>query len=530
MKMKFLVSGFLMIILIGVIPGYGIYYNQTYSKDTIPQMDVLGYQQQLERLDSLYMEWLNRQLPVLNVMDSSRVALNDTLVPEFPDSIYAQRLMQIPSAINLTYNSQVKSFIDLYVLKRRDQVELMLGLATHYMPVFEKILDAQELPLELKYLPVIESALNPRARSRVGASGLWQFMYGTAKGYKMNINSFIDERLDPVRSTEAAALYLKDLYDIYNDWHLVIAAYNCGPGNVNKAIHRAGGKRNYWDIYYFLPRETRGYVPAFIAATYIMNFSYEHNLKPLPLEFPTLVDSIHVKEELHLGQVSDVLGIPLNQLQALNPQYRRSIIPGVGGPYTLILPADQIGDFISLEDSISQYNDLKYFSRANLGKSPAHNSYKPEIPKGDYKTLSYRVKQGDNLGYIAEWYGVGLTNLRYWNNIYGNVINVGQKLTVYVPGSKSDRLQNVDQMSFDQKQKMIGRSAPNSGNTVTSKAGTRILAAGEYIYYTVKPGDNLWEIARKYPGTSNQDIMSLNGMSSSNLKPGQILRIKPKDG
>jgi len=507
--------------------------DESYSylpKDTIPQKDILAYQMQLARLDSLYIEWRNRQLPVLGVLDSSQVALTNDLIPKFPDSVYAHRLELIPSAIDLTYNPRVQSFIDLYAQKRRSQVELMLGLATHYLPIFEEILDAHDLPLELKYMPVIESALNPKARSRVGASGLWQFMYGTAKGYKLSISSFVDERMDPVQSTKAAAMYLKDLFDIYNDWHLVIAAYNCGPGNVNKAIRRSGGKRNYWDIYYHLPRETRGYVPAFIAATYIMNFSYEHKLNPLPLEFPTMVDSVHVREELHLGQVSDVLGIPLNQLQALNPQYRRSVIPGVGGPYTLVLPADQMGSFISQEDSISQYQINQYFSKANLGKSPSRSKYTPEIPKGDYRTLTYKVKSGDNLGYISEWYGVGLSSLRYWNNIYGNIIKVGKKLTIYVPGSKADKLKKVDKMSFAEKQKMIGKSGAKPNEKGRSKNSKTIIASGDYVYYTVKSGDNLWDIARKYPGTSNNDIMRLNGMKSSALKIGQVLKIKPKDG
>lgn len=517
------------LILMLNMPLQANYTNLLVEHDTIPHNDVLAYQKQLAQLDSLYLEWLNRQLPVFSVTDSSYVALKDGLTPSSPDSVYAHRLSQIPSAVDLTYNPRVKSFIDLYVLKRRNQVELMLGLATHYLPIFEEILDAQDLPLELKYMPVIESALNPRARSRVGASGLWQFMYGTAKGYDLKISSFVDERMDPVKSSRAAAMYLKDLYAIYNDWHLVIAAYNCGPGNVNKAIRRSGGKRNYWDIYYHLPRETRGYVPAFIAATYIMNFSYEHMLNPLPLEFPRMLDTVNIKEELHLGQVSDVLGIPLNQLQALNPQYRRSIIPGVGGPYSLVLPADMMGSFISMEDSISNYNDKIYFSKANLGKSPSRSKYTPEIPKGDYHAITYKVKEGDNLGYIADWYGVGLTNLRYWNNIYGNLINVGKTLTVYVPGSKLDKLKQVDKMSFAQKQEMIGRPA-QSGSNSSATVNKTILASDDYHYYKVRSGDNLWDIARKYPGISNNDIMRLNGMKTSALKVGQMLKIKPKEG
>jgi len=407
---------------------------------------------QIRNLDSLYIAWAEDRLMVPVSYSGSAV---DSLLPNWgklPDSVYQQRLQSIPTVIDLTFNSRVKSFIEMYTQKRRSQVELMLGLADYYFPIFEEVLVEQGLPLELKYMPVIESALNPVATSRVGAQGLWQFMYSTAKAYGLQMNSFVDERWDPVKSSRAAVKYLKDLFDIYGDWHLVIAAYNCGPGNVNKAIRRTGGKRNYWDIYYHLPRETRGYVPAFIASIYAMNYHHAHHLAPITTEYADLVDTVWVEQDIHLRQVSEVLEISFIDLQRLNPQYRRNIIPGIGGPYAIRLPNEFALDFISLEDSIAQFKREKYFSQANLNKSPTYSKYIPDAPKGNYVALTYRVKSGDNLGYIAEWYDVGLSRLRYWNNIYRSMIRVGQKLTVYVPKSSRSEYEKIDRLSFAEKQ------------------------------------------------------------------------------
>ncbi|MCK5821627.1 MAG: transglycosylase SLT domain-containing protein [Bacteroidales bacterium] len=414
------------------------------------QNEVLNIQ--VRNLDSLYIAWVEDRLmaPVTYAGNA-----NDSLLPHWgklPDSVYKQRLEAIPSVLDLTFNSRVKSFIEMYTQKRRAEVELMLGLADYYFPIFEKALADQGLPLELKYMPVIESGLNPVASSRVGAQGLWQFMYGTAKAYGLQMNSFVDERWDPVKSSQAAVQYLKDLFEIYGDWHLVIAAYNCGPGNVNKAIRRTGGKRNYWDIYYHLPKETRGYVPAFIASIYAMNYHHAHRMTPLATEYAAQIDTVWVEQDVHLKQISEVLDISFIDLKRLNPQYRRSIIPGVGGPYVVSLPNDKALDFVSLKDSIVQYKRDVYFSRANLNKSPSYSKYIPDAPKGNYVALTYKVKSGDNLGYIAEWYDVGLSRLRYWNNIYKSMIRVGQKLTVYVPKNSKSKYEKIDTMSFAEKQ------------------------------------------------------------------------------
>ena len=479
---------------------------------------------QIRNLDSLYQNWAEDRL----FIDVKMVSSDQDTIFEFEnhssDSVYISRLAAIPTVINLTYNKHVKRFIELYVVKRKKQVELMLGLADYYFPIFEEILIKEGLPLELKYLPVIESGLNPVATSRVGAQGLWQFMYRTAKSYGLEINSYVDERWDPVKSSQAAVNYLKDLFDIYGDWYLVIAAYNCGPGNVNKAIRRSGGKRNYWDIYYHLPRETRGYVPAFIGAIYSMNFHHAHGIVAALSEIPPLVDTIWVDKDLHFKQIAEVLQIPSALVQKLNPQYRRNIVPGVGGPYPLQLPIEFVADFITLQDSVSAYNRQKYFSQANLNKSPQYSSYIPDPPKGDFHELNYTIKSGDNLGFIAEWYDVGLSRLKYWNNIYGNRIRAGQKLKVYVPKDKLDRYKNVNGLSFAEKQKNEGK-----GQTVTvSKQKKVVDLGGDFIVYRVKSGDNFWTIAKKYPGVSNTDIMNLNGISNTKLKIGQILKIAPK--
>ncbi len=441
------------------------------------------------------------------------------------DSVYIERLQAIESPMEFPFNSKVKAYIELYTQKRRDQVGVMLGLSEYYFPLFEQELDKEELPIELKFLPIIESALNPKAFSRAGASGLWQFMYGTGKMYGLNVNSYIDERRDPVKSTQAAVKYLKDLYKTYKDWYLVIAAYNCGPGNVNKAIYRSGGKRDFWKIYYRLPRETRGYVPAFIAAAYTMNYYKEHLIEPQPVDIVQATDTIMVSDLLHFNQVSAVTGISTETLRALNPQYRRDVVPAQKKKYSLKLPFDATEQFISLEDSIFKYKREKYFASDRLVVNPSNHYSAPAAPKNKAKVF-YTVKSGDAVGLIADWYDVYTSDLRYWNNIRRNIIRVGQKLVIYVPKNKVDYYSKINSMSYAEKQKANGSTVKTT--TASSKSTPKTLDAN-YEYYTVRSGDNLWSIAKKYPGISNADIMKLNGLtSSSKINPGQKLKIKPK--
>ena len=419
---------------LGVMP-YGLKAqtpNQALPDSTLEAM--MLYEGFSNNLDSLLNLWYIQQaLDTNNFVDGvdiDSVGIHSNI----PDSVYINRLAQINSIIDLPFNSIVRSYINVYTQKKRDRVEVMLGLTDYYFPIFEEILDLYQLPTELRMLPVIESALNPRAVSRVGATGLWQFMYGTGRMYKLTINSYIDERRDPIASSHAAARFLKDLYSIYKDWTLVIAAYNCGPGNVNKAIRRSGGKRNYWDIYYYLPRETRGYVPAFIAATYALTYHKEHNLNPIAMNLPLVSDTIMVNDMLHLNQVAEVLNMPISTLRDLNPQYKMDIIPAKGKSYVLRIPMESVGQYIDNEQKIFAYKDSVYFNPNNrIDPAKFKSSYQYDVPSGS-KKLVYRVKEGDVLGTIARRHGVSVSQLRSWNNIRGNIIRVGQKLTIYVKG------------------------------------------------------------------------------------------------
>ena len=449
----------------------------------------------------------------------------DTVFRELSDSILMHRIKNISSAIDLSYNQIVKNYINVYTERQRENVEIMLGLSNYYFPLFEEILDQYELPSELKYLPIIESALNPKATSRVGAAGLWQFMYGTARMYKLEINSFVDERRDPIKSSHAAARYLKDLHKIYNDWILVIAAYNCGPGNVNKAIRRSGGKRDYWSLYYFLPRETRGYVPAFIAAAYFMNHYQDHLLQPLKIDIPLHTDTLVVNKEIHFNQIANTIGIPLQLLRDLNPQYKYDIVPAKSKSYNIILPFDYVNEFISLQDSIFNYKRNEYFDPSKLLVKPdsKYQYYAPQ-PSNTEK-LYYTVKSGDNLGFIAQWYNVGLSQIRAWNGIRRNLNKDGQKLICNEPKNKVQAYKKINELSFSEKQILIGKPGP----TVVEKSNPEKNQNGKYVYHKVRKGDTLWDIAKLYPGTSVSEIRKLNNLKiNENIRPGQQLKIKIK--
>lgn len=401
--------------------------------------DSIYEQRQINLMDSLLYQWYIQQPNE----DNNLVAdiEGDTIEgAELPDSFYIKRLQTINSLIDLPYNNIVRSFIKAYTEKKRDKVEVMLGLTDYYFPMIEEILDMYQLPQELRFLPVIESALNPRAVSRAGATGLWQFMYGTARIYNLTINSFIDERRDPLAATHAACRFLKDLYSIYGDWTLVIAAYNCGPANINKAIRRSGGKRNYWDIYYYLPRETRGYVPAFIAASYTYYFYKEHNLQPKPITLPPATDTIIVNKMLHLQQIAEVLDYPIELLRDLNPQYKIDIIPAKGKSYVLRLPKEMVGPFLDREKNIYAYKDSVFFNQKVLANPSRYTaSYQHEVPPGSIRIV-YKVKEGDVLGSIAQRYSVSVRQLKDWNNLYRNLIRIGQQLVIYVPERTAERL------------------------------------------------------------------------------------------
>lgn len=423
--------------------------------------------------DSLINEWMAKKY-----LYPDTTCANPDYNPTFTPEEYQERLRRLPVVMEMPYNSVVQKFIDQYSGRLRRTVSYALGAGNFYIPIFEEALDYYGLPLELKYLPVIESALEPKAKSSAGAVGLWQFMLATGKRYDLKVNSLIDERQDPYKSSWAAARYLRDLYKIYRDWNLVIAAYNCGPTNVNKAIHRANGVRDYWTIYPYLPSETRGYVPAFIAANYIMNYYCEHNICPMKTKIPITTDTVTIMRDLHMQQVAELCNIDIEAIQALNPQYRTQLIPGSSGPMTLRLPTETLNTFIDLKDSVYNYrvdelltrrscvevddrldnrsvaskrravrqqsasesssssrssaskSSSRKSSRSSSSKSSSRSSRSSRKSKKVKSSASATVRKGDTLIEIAHRNGTTVEKLKKKNKIKGNMIKPGQKLKV----------------------------------------------------------------------------------------------------
>ncbi len=464
------------------------------AQDTITDSAIVYPESMQENLGDLLRAW---QLDLLK--DSPDCKQGQNVV--FPDTVYVNRLYRMPTEMELSYNQVVRSHIDMYANRRREQVSYMLALGEYYFPMFEAALDKHGLPLELKYLPVIESALNPVAVSRVGATGLWQFMLRTGKGYGLEVNSLVDERRDPYKATEAAVLYLKDLYAIYGDWNLVIAAYNCGPGNVNKAIARSGGKRDYWEIYYNLPRETRGYVPAFIAANYIMHYHAEHQICPAHLFDTTgaALDTIHVNEQIHFEQIAGVLGVPVGELRRLNPQFKKDIVPGNYKPYALVLPSEKMYAFVDQNDSIMNYDRDRYFTHRTLTLDGAGTT--------DGEDVIYRVRSGDNLSTIARRNGTSVARLRSWNGLRSDRLSIGQRLVVGKrPAVTPQKQANEVQLA----------QANTMGNTTTVNT-----------YYRVRKGDTLGKIAQQNNVGVSQ-LQSWNGLRSSRIGVGDQLIVGQK--
>ena len=397
--------------------------------DEITVTDAKGNEEEIEfpeamtyDLDSLLNLYISKKY--MSVDDDCNMKNEN---PTYPKEFYYDRLMRMPTEMEMPYNDVVQTFIDRYTGRLRHTVSFMLGASNFYMPIFEEALEAYQLPLELKYLPIIESALKPTAVSRVGATGLWQFMIGTGKNYGLTVNSLVDERRDPVKSSYAAAHYLSDLFSIFGDWNLVIAAYNCGPANINKAIHRAGGEKDYWKIYPYLPKETRGYVPAFIAANYVMNYYCEHNICPMRSELPEQTDTVVVNRNVHLGQIAAVLNIDIDVLRSLNPAYRRDVVPGLTTPSVIhLLPADAIR-FIDLQDSIYNYQSDQMGKRYEVD---VDERVLTTSSRGSGKAKYTTVRRGDTLGAIARRNHTTVARLRQLNGIRGNNIKAGKKIRV----------------------------------------------------------------------------------------------------
>lgn len=438
---------------------------------------------------------------------NNKYHFNEDSVPRYEDNIYEARLakLDVLSPFDLVYNSHVKSFIDLYAVHKRTLVTRMLGLAQLYYPMFEEVFDRYNIPLELKHLAVIESALNPNARSKAGAQGLWQFMYPTGKMYGLNVTSYIDERSDPYKATVSAAEYLKSLYTMFGDWQMVLAAYNAGPGTISKAIRRSGGKKTYWEIRPYLPRETQSYVPAFIAANYVMTYTAEHNLYPaVPRKTYFEVDTVIVKEPMTFEQISAALEVPLDEVQYFNPQYRKGVIPP--GGYSLCLQKSKIGAFINNEQQI--YAAIKAQSLESQGL--ANNIKEVQV--------THTVKPGEKLSTIARKYGVSVADLKNWNYIGKKGIRPGKKLAVYI----SKQVDNTPKLDVKPEEQNL---ASNNSSNVEKKMAEN-TAANKELWHRVKSGETLTSIAKKYK-LSADDLREMNGLTAKQgLKKGQVLRVR----
>ena len=433
----------------------------------------------------------------------------------FPDSIYIERLERLPRVITLPYNNIVRDCIDLYAERKRDLVRYMLGMADFYFPIIEQVLDEHGLPIELKYLAVVESALNPVALSRVGAAGLWQFMLPTGKSYGLEINSLIDERRDPVKATHAACRYFEDMYAIYKDWNLVLAAYNCGPGNVNKAIKRSGGKTDFWEIFPYLPKETRSYVPLFIAANYIMTYHCEHNLCALQTSLPLATDTVVVNRSLHFEQVSDLLQVDMPTLRALNPQYKRDIAPGNVRPLVLKLPAERTYAFIDKEDTVYTHRAEELLANC-IPVNAADGSKNLTLEK-----ITHVVASGENIYTIANRYGVTPKDIRKWNGLGSNRVAKGRRLRLHVDnGGVAFASVKTKKTEKDGAVKAGQKATP-----VVTKSNQTARVSGKSLTYKVQSGDSLYSIAKKYPGVSTDDLQRANGLTSADIRPGQVLKI-----
>jgi membrane-bound lytic murein transglycosylase D len=448
---------------------------------------------------------------------NNKYHFSEDSIPHYDDNTYEARLAKIDalSPFDLVYNSHVKDFINLY-LRKRVLVSRMLGLAQLYYPMFEEVLDRYNIPLELKHLAVIESALNPNARSRAGAQGLWQFMYPTGKMYGLNVTSYIDERCDPYKATVSAAEYLKSLYDMFGDWQMVLAAYNAGPGTISRAIRRSGGKKTYWEIRPYLPKETQGYVPAFIAANYVMTYYQEHNIYPeIPRKTYFEVDTVIVKEPMTFEQIGAALDVPVEEIKYFNPQYRKNVIPP--GGYSLCLQKNKIGTFINNELAI--YTAIKAQAVQN-----------EDMVTMKEVQITHTVKGGEKLSTIARKYGVTVADLKTWNYIGKKGVRPGKKLAVYIKkpveatpapikvDGESSLASNTTSVNPDDKK--VAENLANAIDKKISEAGMKEL------WHKVKAGETIYSIAKRYKVTA-QSIRDMNGLDAkSTVKKGTALRIK----
>jgi membrane-bound lytic murein transglycosylase D len=484
------------------------------------------------KTDSLWMNQVS-SFDIYNNLETelNTVNIDKDIDKELPTELLKQRLaeMDAKSPFNIEYNQGLENLIKSFLKNRRKAFANQMAVAEYYFPIFEEALAKQNVPLEIKYLAVVESALNPKAVSKMGATGLWQFMYHTGKQYNLSIDSYVDERSDPLKSSGAAAQYMTNMYTVFHDWDLVLASYNSGPGNVTKAIRRSGGQQNFWNIKKHLPQETQGYVPAFLATMYIYEYHKEHGIVPkkaLVKHFAT--DTVMVKKEMSFAQISNLLDIPLEQLQALNPSYKRNVIPNyVGKSHYLTLPSCKVSVFTSNEDKIYAYVQSEQDKREKTNDSRKYNTIKDSAVTAiasNSKVKYYKVKRGDNLGDIAKRNDIAVSDLKKWNHIKGNSIATGKSLKIIVEGTDSNTslasnsTKNKGSIVADSPKVAVADAKSNS----IDKADT--LVAGSTNVYIVQKGDNLNTIAKKY-NTTVADIQEWNHLSSSNVKLGASLQV-----
>lgn len=453
------------------------------------------------KYDSLWIQELAKNAELFDEMykEVAEWKPDSTASNGIDTEVLKERLRKLDekTPFDISYNPSLENVIKSFLTRKRDLMERMLTASQFYFPLFEQELDNHNIPLEIKYLSIVESALNPRAKSRVGATGLWQFMYGTGKMYDLDVSSYVDERSDPIKSTRAACQYLAKLYEIFGDWDLALAAYNSGPGNVNKAIRRSGGYKNYWNIRRNLPRETAGYVPAFLATMYLFEYAEEHGLKVEKAErayFET--DTVHIKQLITFDQISELVGVGVDQLKVLNPSYKLGIIPKIEGKtYALRLPRWALGRFVANEEAIYAHVEEELKKR----EKPL-----PQLVKASDR-IRYRVRSGDYLGKIAERYGVGVSQIKRWNGLRTNNLRIGQRLTIY----PRRPVTTASSTSSKKKSAVASKTAPAAGVKV----------------HTVREGDSLWTISRKYPGITVENLREWNGIRGNNLQPGTKLKL-----
>lgn len=456
--------------------------------------------------DSLLALWY-AQRALKGIPDRTEEVDQASYSTDIPDDIIIENIRRMNSAVQIPYNQIVKNHIIFYTQKIPNKSATILGLCSYYMPLFEEVFDSYDLPKELCCLAIIESALNPFAVSRAKAKGPWQFMLTTAKIYGLEVNSYVDERFDPEKSAHAAARYLRDAYAIFGDWALAISSYNCGSGNVNKAIRKAGGSKNFWDIYEYLPRETRGYMPAFVGALYLTHYYKNYNIVPEKISLPPHVDTFRIHKNLHFEQIADNMDISVEELRVLNPQYIQDIIPASNEGYILKLPYNYTLPFVDKEKEIYAYKDSIYFNPILYSK------YK-ELTTGGASSLGqqklvHKVKKGQTLGSIARRYGVTVAQLKKWNNLKSNNVRIGQNLAIYKGGKAPS-----------------STSASNSSSSSSKSVASKGKTTSGTKNYTVRKGDTLYGIARKH-GMSLNDLLKMNGLTTkSKIYPGKKIKVK----